>query len=361
MKPIVIIPALNPDDRLISLVRELKRMDLMVIVVNDGSGPEYTNIFETLRSEFECDICCHPQNMGKGAALKTGIQFAAAKYADACGFVTCDADGQHTAQDVAKVGATLEKNPGKLVLGTRDFSEANIPLGSRWGNRITSCIFRFSTGKRCRDTQTGLRGIRRELTETCLAVPGNRYEYEMNLLLEMARQHVPYVFEPIATVYLEQNASSHFHPVKDSVIIYLSILKYSLSSLLSAVTDLTLFTMFTQLLFGAGSAGILAGTVIARVMSGGVNFTCNKYWVFQSKKPSTDEVLKYSTLFCVQMLASSALVFSLSSLPLDLTFIKALVDGSLFFISYQIQKHYIFHGQEKGGRSADERILGQAL
>jgi glycosyltransferase involved in cell wall biosynthesis len=360
MKPIVIIPALNPDEKLITLVENLNKTNLKIVIVNDGSGPEYNNIFETLKSQLFCEVCVHPKNMGKGAALKTGMQYAALNYPEACGYVTADADGQHTAEDILKVANSLEKNPDKYVLGSRDFNEKSIPFKSRWGNRITSFVFLFSTGKRCDDTQTGLRGIPRKYTEICFAVPGNRYEYEMNLLLEMVRQGIPLVYEPIATIYLEGNQSSHFNPVKDSIIIYLNILKYSLSSLISALTDLSLFTVFANLIFGVGSAGILAATVLARLISGGVNYTCNKYWVFESKKHSVNEAFKYFCLFCCQMLASWFLVSSLSSLPLNLTFIKMLADGTLFFISYQIQKNYIFQTQKKGVQFANDEICRKA-
>lgn len=360
MKPIVIIPALNPNEKLITLVEDLKKMDLQVVIINDGSGQEYLNIFEILKSKYQCEVCMHTQNMGKGAALKTGIRYAALNYPEAYGYVTADADGQHTAEDILKVANSLEKNPDKFVLGTRDFNGKNIPFKSRWGNRITSFVFLLSTGKRCTDTQTGLRGIPRKFKEICFAVPGNRYEYEMNLLLEMGRKEIPFVYEPIATIYLEDNKSSHFNPVKDSIIIYLNILKYSISSLISAITDLSLFTVFAHFIFGTGSAGILAATAAARFISGGVNFTFNKYWVFQSKKYSANEAFKYFSLCCCQMMASWFLVSSLSSLPLNLIFIKILVDGTLFFISYQIQKKYIFRTRRKGVQSTDEGLLFKA-
>lgn len=227
IKPIVIMPALDPDEKLITLVADLKKMDLQIVIINDGSGQEYVNIFKTLKSQYQCEVFVNAKNMGKGAALKNGIQYAALNYPEACGYVTADADGQHTAEDILKVADSLEKNPDKFILGVRDFNEKNIPFKSKWGNRITSFIFLLSTGKRCTDTQTGLRGIPVKFTEISLAVPGNRYEYEMNLLLEMERQGIPFVYEPIATIYLKDNKSSHFNPLKDSIIIYLNILKYS--------------------------------------------------------------------------------------------------------------------------------------
>ncbi len=343
MKPIVIIPALDPDEKLITLVERLVQMGLQTIVVDDGSKKECQKIFEALKAKEHCDLCIHPKNMGKGAALKTGIQYAAINYPRSCGYVTADADGQHTAEDIMKVANAVEQNQDSFILGTRDFKEKGIPFKSFWGNRITSFVYLLTTGKRCPDTQTGLRGIPTKFKAFCLSVPGDKYEYEMNLLLEMGRKQIPFVSVPIATIYLDKNTSSHFHPLKDSAIIYWNIIKYSLSSLFSAATDLSLFTVFVDLVFGTGSAGILAATVTARLLSGSVNFTVNKLWVFQSKRRSTEEVLKYFALFYCQMMMSSFLVSELSHLPLHLTFIKVIVDTTLFFVSYQIQKNFIFH------------------
>lgn len=365
MRPIVIIPAYNPDEKLVTLVENFKKLDLQIVVVNDGSKQECMNIFETLKNQPDCEICSHPRNMGKGAALKTGIQYSAQNYPECWGYVTADADGQHATEDILKVVNTLEENPEHFILGTRDFSEKNIPFKSRWGNRITSFVFSLSTGKRYADTQTGLRGIPRKLTETCLSVRGNRYEYEMNLLLEIAHSETPLISVPIAVIYLEGNQSSHFQPVRDSARIYLNIfkhgLKYSLTSLASSVIDLLLFTLSVKLIFGTGSAGILAATVIARLASGNANFLINKHWVFQSKNHKGQEAMKYLTLFCGQMMLSWAFVASLSSLPLPITLIKIGVDTSLFFISYQIQKKYIFNTKKKGLHAGDERIFHKAL
>ena len=342
MKPIVIIPAYNPDEKLIKVVEKLNEMNIKVIVVNDGSEQQCRSIFEILRSRLLCDICHHGVNRGKGAALKTGIQYTALNYPETIGYVTADADGQHSPEDILKVVNALESNPESFILGTRDFSGKGIPLKSFLGNKITSFVYLLSTGKKCSDTQTGLRGIPRKYNRLCLNVPGDKYEYEMNFLLEMGQNEIPFINVPIETIYLEKNASSHFNPIRDSALIYLNILKYSISSLLSAAADLSIFTIFANLVFGTGSMGILAATITARLSSGGMNFMINKFWVFESKRRTLNEAVLYFVLFCGQMMMSWLLVSSLSNLPLNLTLIKVIVDTGLFFISYQIQKNFIF-------------------
>ncbi len=355
MKPVVIIPALNPDEKLIELAEGLREAGLKIVVVNDGSSRQCDEIFQLLKTKYNCDICIHKINMGKGAALKTGIRFAAFNYPDSCGYVTADADGQHAPCDIVKVAAEVEKNPHCLILGSRDFSERNVPFKSRWGNRITSLVFKLSTGQKCPDTQTGLRGIPAKYTKQCLAAQGDKFEYEMNMLMEFGKTGIAIVHVPIATIYLENNKFSHFHPMRDSVLIYFNILKYSISSLVCAMIDLTLFTVFMNLVFSDASAGIIIATIIARVMSGYVNFMLNKHWVFGSKNSNKMEMLKYSVLFCSQMMLSGFFVTVLSHISVHLTLIKILVDSTLFFLSYQIQKNFIF--QKRKDLPSNEKVF----
>lgn len=361
MKAIVIIPAFNPDETLLHLVDNLSKMNLKTIVINDGSKKECNTIFDLLKSDYHCNICTHERNLGKGAALKTGIKFAIANDPDCCGFVTADADGQHLPSDILKIAKLLEGNTNDIILGTRDFSNGKIPLKSYLGNRITSFVFQLSTGKKCLDTQTGLRGIPKQYAKACLTIPGSKYEYEMNMLLEMARMGVSFRYVPITTIYLKHNVSSHFHPIKDSVRIYLNILKYSFSSLFSAITDLFLFTILADLIFETKSYSILAATVIARLISGNVNFMLNKHWVFQSKNNYGLETLKYVVLFFCQMMLSWFLVFSLRNLPFHITFIKILVDSILFYFSYKIQKNLIFCSKTKGVNTTNDKIPYKTL
>jgi len=347
MKPVVIIPTFNPDEKLIDLVEKLTKMEFQIIVVNDGSGQECQLIFDAIKVKYRCDLCNHSENIGKGAALKTGIQYAYTNYPECSGYITADADGQHSPEDILNIANSLEMNPDCLILGTRDFRKNGIPLHNICGNRITSLVYFLSTGKKCRDTQTGLRGIPRKFTELCLSVPGDKYEYEMNLLMTMGNMVIPFIEVPIAAIYLEKNKSSHFNPVKDSIIIYLNIFKYSFSSFSTAVIDVSLFTILVHFVFGSGHLGILEATVAARLVAGGVNFLINKHWVFQSEKHNLEETFKYFTLFGFQILSSWFFVTNLKLLPVNITLIKIFVDFSLFFISFQIQKAFVFNKKKE--------------
>lgn len=336
MKPVVIIPAYNPDDRLLEVVKPLNDRGLKIVIVDDGSSTDRRYIFKKAETEFGCEVCRHLQNKGKGAALKTGIKYASEHYPDICGYVTADADGQHLTQDIIKIAEVLENNPQCLILGVRNFNFRNTPLRSILGNRIASFVFMLNTGRWCKDTQTGLRGIPLKYLDICLATPGDRYEYEMNFLLEIAKNGGEILTIPISTVYFNGNNKSHFNPFLDSIRIYLNIFKYSLSSLVSSFVDLTLFTLIVGML-NIDSGGILVATVTARTFSGLVNFLFNKHWVFQSKKGYKCELVKYFVLFFAQMMFSGMLVTILSKLPLPLIVVKVCVDTALFLISVSVK------------------------
>lgn len=344
----IVIPSLNPDQKLLGLVQALQKLtDRPVVIVDDGSAASFQPFFKTLETDYHCLVLHHPKNKGKGAALKTAIRGIVKVYPEILGLVTADADGQHLPKDIVAVGDALLTHPTSLILGTRDLSSKSVPWTSRAGNRITSFIFRLGSHRKVKDTQTGLRGIPQVYFEQCLEVPGNRYDFEMNMLTALAGNDVPFVAVPIETIYIEQNKSSHFKPWRDSTLIYFhllkGLLKMSVSSLLSAALDLGLFSLFTYYIFEASSNGILAATVLARCLSGVFNFTLNKLWAFQSHGDNVKRAIKYFILFIAQMLLSGYIVTWLSTLPFNVTLIKLVVDGLLFLLSYFIQKTFIFN------------------
>lgn len=224
MQNVICIPAYKPGEALIDLIMELEQSGFVrIVIVDDGSGRDFTHIF-VKAEELGCSLVRHEHNMGKGAALRTGIQKAVFQYGPEIAIVTADADGQHLARDIVRISDTLASNPGHLVLGVRDFDGVDVPPKSRWGNRITSAFFKAGTGIACSDTQTGLRGIPNSLLPLALLTKGDRYDYEMNFLTEAVKK-APLIMIPIETVYSDGNKSSHFHPVRDSFLIYKEPLK----------------------------------------------------------------------------------------------------------------------------------------
>lgn len=348
MKTAIIIPALNPDHSLLTLVKNLQRRnESEIIIVDDGSDGICQSIFGQLEYGMHCTVIHHDISRGKGTALKTGIRAAIQSYPGLQGIVTADADGQHTAEDIIRISNALSIHSDSIILGTRDLYADNVPFKNRWGNRITASVFRLCTHIRCSDTLTGLRGIPVQYAEFCLSIPGNRYEYEMNMLIAAAKESIPFVSIPISTIYEGKNRLSHFYPVKDSAIIYYNIfrpfIKFSLSSVVCAAADLTVFSfLIGGALPGLSFTGLLWPTVIARLISSALNFTINKNWSFASRGNGAKQALMYFVLFCVKMFLSWECVTLLSVFAVNLTLLKAVTDAVLFFFSYVIQKNIIF-------------------
>jgi glycosyltransferase involved in cell wall biosynthesis len=338
----IIIPALNPDERLISLVRELlSQGQTHIMVVDDGSDRQIQEVFRCLE-RLGCLVCHHVSNRGKGEALKTGIQLSK-DIPGIKGFVTADADGQHLACDILHIAAALEGHPGNIVLGIRDAQNKKNPRKSRFGNRFSALFFRLTTGISCPDTQTGLRGFSRELTEFALATPGSRYDFEMNFLMAAAKRKIPFCTVPIQTVYYRNNAETHFRPIVDSYRVFKIPLKFAGVSLISAAADLLIFTLMTKLISAELYALLFVATATARISSGALNFTLNRNWTFNSNESLRPQALRYLALFLSLMLASWLLVWGFSILlPLSPTIIKAVVDSALFIISYLVQRNLVF-------------------
>ena len=182
----VLIPSLDPNERLGTLVSALRQRGVtQLVVIDDGSAARTQPIFD-LCASLGCIVVHHDRNRGKGEALRTVLRAAREHFPNLAGVVT--GDGQHRVNDILRVAHALETTASGLILGTRDFSGSHVPFRSRFGNRFSSLFFRLSAGVSCPDTQTGLRGIPAALFDFALSVSGSRYEYEMNLLFSAAQQ-----------------------------------------------------------------------------------------------------------------------------------------------------------------------------
>lgn len=351
MNSIIIIPALNPPEHLITYVDELIRSGVSgLIIVDDGSSKEKQQIFQELGKRPECHILVHKTNQGKGRALKDAFSYVLSRE-DYKGMnvITADSDGQHLVKDILRLDAKMqERNLMEqpcLFLGCRNFEKENIPWRSRFGNRLTSVLFRLLYKESVMDTQTGLRGIPYELLKPLSELRGERFEYEMNMLTEMALQKISLQIIEIETIYLDNNSESHFRPVMDSFQIYKILLgnffRYCFSSVLSALLDLLLFTVISRMLPGSPYQ-ILIATAIARLFSSLFNYWCNKTLVFQDANGAKASIYKYYGLCITVMFVSAGMVTLLSPLPVPNTLIKMFVDTILYLFNYYIQKHYIF-------------------
>lgn len=345
---IVLIPAYEPDEQLIMLVKRFtEQTDFSLVVVNDGSSPDKDAVFAALPPSVT--VLRHEQNRGKGCAMKTGMAYIWEHFPHDEGVVVVDADGQHLLPDVLRVCDALHEHPDALILGSRRFT-GNVPLRSKLGNTITRYVFALASGVKVYDTQTGLRAFSVSRIPTLLALKGERYEYEMHMLLGAAQQHIPMIEVFIETVYLdEENSSSHFHPFRDSFRIYASILKFAGSSLAAFGIDYVMVLLLAWLLPFTGlgkQAVLLLSVVIARIISSLANFAINRKLVFKNDSHLIKSVLKYYA-GAVPILVLNYFGLRLLNIVLHvpLFLAKLIVEAVLFTTSLILQRFFVFRNK----------------
>lgn len=350
----VVLPSLDPDDKLVAVVDGLLEYGFSdIILINDGSKPENLHYFHDLAAQHpEITLLHHEVNKGKGAALKNAFRYVLQNRPDSLGVVTVDGDNQHHPEDTR---ACCEKmlETGCVVLGCRDFSQPDVPPRSRFGNRTTSAIFKVFVGMTISDTQTGLRAIPASYLNQLAEVYGDRFEYETNMLLAFKDQGIPFDEQKIRTVYIEENKSSHFRVIHDSWRIYKLILahffRYTLSSLASAAVDIGGYSLLSSALPLTGIARTTCAGVGARVVSSLLNFFLNKKLVFQTHVSTGKALLRYYTLALPQM-ALQVLLTEETYILLGIsensnglrTFLYAVVMTVLYIVSYMIQQRWVF-------------------
>lgn len=346
----ILIPAFNPDGKLVSLVQELKKRFSHVLVVNDGSttgsGP-----FVAVEG-MGVPVLEHVTNRGKGVALKTGFAWIQANWPDCRAVVTADADGQHRPDDIERVAEASIAYPGGLTLGVRTFT-GKVPMRSRFGNWWSRQFFWLMSRQRLSDTQTGLRGIPAGILPRMLTLEGDRYEYEMAMLADARFHEAPPMQVSIATVYLDGNCSSHFNPLVDAIRIYRVLLKFCLGSILGFVVDNLVFTVALvagmQWAGWSRAAAMLVAILSARFVSATINFACNHRFVFGSSVSKRKSFTKYWLLVLAIMSAGYActamLSWFLDARGLAITMLKIVIETLLFFVSYDLQKRWVFRAK----------------
>ena len=317
--------------------------------MDDGSTDVHKSVFKTLGGFPECEIFVHAVNLGKGRALKDAFNYYLNYFStEYRGVITADSDGQHTVEDILKLDHLLGQYPDSLILGSRDFSFPSVPLKSRFGNKLTRMVMKILIGGGISDTQTGLRAIPNCLLPSQLTLYGERFEYETNVLIDVLHKGIPIQEETIQTVYIQKNKGTHFRPVADSIAIYRLILssfmKYTFASLSSFLLDYGVFCFVAFLLknLPSGSRSWFS-TLVARSISSLYNYGMNKVFVFQYHGNGHKAFARYYLLCVLQMCASALLVWLLcTNMQIREGIGKPFVDLILFFISYQIQRTWIF-------------------
>ncbi len=206
----IIVPVYNHGTRISVVVREVSALGFPVFVVNDGSTDSTA---EMLSSGEGITVLQHVENMGKGAAIRTGFKEACKR----CDWaVTIDADGQHKAEDVQQLLAAVHSDERPIVVGNRQGMEGeHVPWTSRFGRKFSNFWVFVAGGPWVDDSQSGFRLY--PLPESLeLNVKSRRFQFEVEVLVKANRQGIPVVEAPVQVVYQKgAERISHFHPWKD--------------------------------------------------------------------------------------------------------------------------------------------------
>ena len=345
----VVIPAYRPGALLIPLLDALLAGGAShIVVVDDGSGPEFAEVFEEAGRRQRVHVMHHAVNLGKGAALKSGMNHALAEIPGLLGVVSADADGQHDPDDILRIAGLLSQHPERLILGVRQWKE-RVPWKSRVGNLVTRMLLRLMVGQTLSDTQTGLRGIPAALIPHLLRIPAQGYEFELDMLITCKHQAHPILEEPIRTIYLEENRGSHFRPVVDSMRIYFLLFRFGALSFLTAVLDNVLFVA------AFGSTGNIAQSQIAaRLCAMTFNYLGARRMVFHSQQRHAVVLPKYVLLVAANGLVSYALIRWLHDvLGWHAVPAKLVAEGLLFVANFVLQRDIVFTRKRGRAKATD--------
>lgn len=226
MKYVPVIPCYNPPEVFSNIILELYSMGVRdVIIIDDGSNNK--RIF-SIANKKGYTVIEHNTNKGKGEAIKSGIRYYRKHFINKYkGIVMIDCDGQHRVWDMDKVGQEMIHSD-KFTMGVRNFNIDGVPFRNKIGNKITSLVFKWMFGVYIKDTQTGLRGVPNRLIDTVLKIDGERYEYEISMLIDIVKMKEEIKEVEIETVYdNNEKRYSYFNPFKDSYRIYKEMIKKS--------------------------------------------------------------------------------------------------------------------------------------
>jgi glycosyltransferase involved in cell wall biosynthesis len=204
----VIVPTYNNHKTLKKVLDSVLDFTPNVIIVNDGSTDSTPEI---LKSYSELTQIHHPKNSGKGRALRNGFRKAIEmkfEYA-----ITIDSDGQHFASDIPNFIAEIQNEPNSLLIGSRNMTQENVPKKSSFGNKFSNFWFKFETGIKLEDTQSGFRLYPLQLIPKQYYT--NKFEFEIEVIVRSAWKGITIKNIPIQVLYDPAERVSHFRPFRD--------------------------------------------------------------------------------------------------------------------------------------------------
>lgn len=312
---VVLIPAYQPDQHLVELVEELKGRNYSILVVNDGSGSAYDSVFTQV--EKHATIVSHKKNMGKGAALKTGMKYIRENIKECEHFITCDADGQHKPDDVDRVRDTLNKGE-KFVLTVRK-RRRKIPFKSKIGNNLSRFIYALLTNRYLPDNQSGLRGFSITHIDWLIEVEKDNYDYEMNVLYYAAKRGAKITPLLIDAIYIDNNQASHFNPITDTLKIYRSLFYLARGAFLSFILSEVLVLIAS---IWVGYDYIAVTIPVTAAFSVLTNMLLDRFWIFRKNRYNDylNTIIYTIVHYFFYMLGCILIMYSLTGISLFLAF-----------------------------------------
>ena len=228
---VVLLPSYQPEETLVNLSRGLSLEGFFVLIVDDGSGENYSRIFNKCK-QF-ATVIGYEKNQGKGHAIKYGYKYCLDNLKDYKYVITADGDGQHRIDDIVRVYERV-KRQNVSIIGVRKF-DVKVPIKSKLGNMLSKFNQSLVTARYMHDNQCGLRAFPYTILPDMIEIFGSRYEYEMNVLTYLQVKELPFECLRIQTIYENNNSGSHFRPIQDTLRINSSILLYGLINILMFV------------------------------------------------------------------------------------------------------------------------------
>ena len=204
----VIVPTYNNHKTLKKVLNSILDFTPNIIIVNDGSTDETSEI---LKQYSQLTQIHHPKNLGKGRALRNGFRKAIEQKFEYA--ITIDSDGQHFASDIPNFIAEIQKEPNSLLIGSRNMTQENVPKKSSFGNKFSNFWFKFETGIKLEDTQSGFRLYPLKLIPKQFYT--NKFEFEIEVIVRSAWKGIVVKNIPIQVLYDPAERVSHFRPFQD--------------------------------------------------------------------------------------------------------------------------------------------------
>ncbi|MBE6140326.1 MAG: glycosyltransferase family 2 protein [Firmicutes bacterium] len=314
---VVLIPCYDPDEEImVEFLKNLQKKVKNIVLVNDGCASIYDSLWIKLEKKYS--VVHHAKNLGKGRALKSGINYILQNFRDVKTIVTADCDGQHSVEDIIKCGNVSIKKENSLIIGVRNFKGKEVPKRSKFGNELTSNIMNLFLGLKISDTQTGLRAMSLNIAKSLLDVEGERYEYETNVFLGCQKLDIEIEEVKIKTIYINENKTSHFNPLKDSLRIYKMFSKVFSTCLISFLIECLLFIFLMDLYQNIRfELAVLLSLFISKMISNMFILMINKHI----------EIIKV-----IMELLISFVVLILVNWKINLVFVKIIVDVILLVV-----------------------------